>query len=194
MRIGATTLKNYTEWCRRDLRIESDAAQSRAWERIRRVVDDDPAEALRALTVVAQTLHGDEWGLGCLGADALEDLFREHADVLLARLEQQLAEDEPLRVAAATIWLHRHESYGRLRRAIGLPEDARGAPAMQGSRVPATSTGYSQHMSNPDLPPIVPDPDLPERPVPDDPPEPVVPDEPSPLPPDPPDTPVNPQA
>ena len=53
--------------------------------------------------------------------------------------------------------------------------------------------GTATSMSDPDLPPIVPDPDLPERPVPDDPPEPVVPDEPSPLPPDPPDAPVNPR-
>jgi hypothetical protein len=49
------------------------------------------------------------------------------------------------------------------------------------------------------LPPIVPDPDLPEQPVPDDPPEPIVPDpdlpdKPTPtLPPEPPG-PVNPQA
>jgi len=56
------------------------------------------------------------------------------------------------------------------------------------------NSGYATPMSDPDLPPIVPDPDVPERPVPDDPPEPVVPDEPSPLPPDPPDAPVNPQA
>jgi hypothetical protein len=122
MRIGATTLRNYRSWCENGYGVESDAAQSRAWERMHRVVEEDPVEGLRALLIVAQALSGDEWALGCLGADALEDLFRVHADVLLDRLELQLPGDEPLRVAAGTVWLHRHESYRRLRTAIGLPD------------------------------------------------------------------------
>jgi hypothetical protein len=64
--------------------------------------------------------------------------------------------------------------------------------------------GYSGVVTDLTPPPVVPDPDVPERPVPDDPPEPFLPDPdlpeqpvdppPSPLPPDPPDQPVNPQA
>ena len=120
MRIGATTVRNYTSWCQKGYGVKSDAAESRAWERMHRVVEEDPVEGLRALLIVAQALNGDEWALCCLGADALEDLFRMHAEVLLDRLEQEPPGDEPLRVAAGTIWLHRHKSYRRLQTAIGL--------------------------------------------------------------------------
>jgi hypothetical protein len=72
---------------------------------MQRVVEEDPVEGLDALIHVLRTLADVEDGLGSLGADAREDLFRLHADVFLGRLHQNVAEDEPLRVAARTMWL-----------------------------------------------------------------------------------------
>ena len=71
------------------------------------------------LIEVSRRVSDDEEALGLLGAAALEDLFRCHASVLLDRLEQRLSEDEPLRLAARTIWLHGHESYRHLRPLVG---------------------------------------------------------------------------
>ena len=103
MQIGSTTLRHYAALCRSEDSPSTDPAQVRAYVRIR-AVDEDPTAALRAVIEVSRRVADDPNALEYFGADALEDLLRDHAEVLLDRLEQRLPEDEPLRLAARTIW------------------------------------------------------------------------------------------
>jgi len=115
VQIGRTTLANFAALCRTAGASNTPPPLQRAYVRMHRAVEEDPESGLVALAEVSRRVADDDEALGFLGADALEDLFRYHADVLLARLAERRPDDAPLRTAAQMIWLNRHDAYPELR-------------------------------------------------------------------------------
>jgi len=79
------------------------AETSWAWDEVRRVVDEDPAE--RAWSVVLELIRAspDDAALGSVGAGPLEDLLERHGDAVIDALEMAAA-DRRVRYCISNVW------------------------------------------------------------------------------------------